>query len=174
MALKPSLCFPCLISLPSLVTPHSPLSGAASPESKPPAFYQGEAGGGWDAWWHRVREKVFRALKTSNACIFRHITAFGGTCSLSFLRRLGGIRWHASRYPPAPQLAFLPLILVLTWDFSGLLNHYYQIIYQGSKILELWSVLFSSLVLSLFFWVDVSFTSFTVIQVEFSEIRTEK
>lgn len=39
MALKPQLCFPCLISLPSLVTPHSPMSGAAPPEIKPPAFY---------------------------------------------------------------------------------------------------------------------------------------
>lgn len=40
-------CFQCLISLPSLVSPHSPVSGAASPEIKPPAFYQGETGGGW-------------------------------------------------------------------------------------------------------------------------------
>lgn len=32
LALKPSLCFLRLISLPSLVTPHSPVSGAASPE----------------------------------------------------------------------------------------------------------------------------------------------
>lgn len=46
------------------------MPGAATPEIKPPAFRQGEAGGGQDTWLHGMGEKVLWALNTWNQALY--------------------------------------------------------------------------------------------------------